>query len=141
MPPKANSGASGRTCRRKASVGRLGPENDRTVDRRVGGNDYPLGDENLDLGRRKAIEAALDEVAVMPVLLTLPAFALRPLDTSEFGPKARKDDRDRSEEAAPMAPRPAGMHRRAVGTTPAFNPHWLEGSVEVAGNKSMAPEA
>jgi hypothetical protein len=42
------------------------------------GDDYPLGDENLDLGRRKAVETALDEVAVIPVLLTLPVFALRP---------------------------------------------------------------
>jgi len=42
------------------------------------GDDYPLGDENLDLGRRNAVEAALDEIPLIPVLLALPAFALQP---------------------------------------------------------------
>jgi hypothetical protein len=140
MPPKTNTGASGRTCRRKASVGWLGPGNDRTVGRRMRGDKYPLGDKTLDLGRGKTVEAALDEVAVIPVLLALPTFALWPSNSGKLCPEARKDDRDRNEKAAPIASRSAGMDCPAVGTAPALDPHLLGESIEVAGNKSMAPE-
>ncbi len=131
---------SGRACRRKASVGRLGPENNRTVGRRMRSDDYPLGDENLNLSRRKTVKAALDEVPVIPVLLALPTFAPRPLNTGKFGSEACENDRDRSEKSAPMASRPAGMHCPTVGTAPALYPHRFSYAIEVTGHIAMPPE-
>jgi len=140
MPPRANSGASGRTCRRKASVEWFGPGNDRTVGRRMSGDNYPLGDETLDLDRGKTVEAALDEVAAIPVLLSLAALALRPSKPSKLRHQARKDDRDRREKAPPMACRSAGVHRRAVGTAPALYPGWLREAVKVARDVAVPPQ-
>jgi hypothetical protein len=41
----------------------------------MGGHDDEVGQEFVDLRRRLAVEAALDDVAALPILLALPALA------------------------------------------------------------------
>ena len=96
--------------------------------------------EFIDRYRREPIEAALDEIAPMPVLLALAALVPRPGESTELGGKAREDDRDRSEEAPPMGRRTACMHRPAFDTAPALHPDLLRETVEVAPDIAMPPE-
>lgn len=103
-------------------------------------NDDAGSAECIDRRGWKPVEPALDEIATIPVLLSLPALVFPPLKPSELASQAGQDGYDRRKKSSPVAVRPAGMHRAAVGAAPALDPKRLGEIVEVAENVAMAPE-
>jgi hypothetical protein len=97
-------------------------------------------EQNLDRRRRKPIEAALDAIAAIPVLLALPAFAFRPGNPRKLAVQAGDDCCDGGEESTPMTVWAAGVHCATVRAAPAFDPERIRTIIEIARDIAVPPK-
>ena len=104
------------------------------------GQDNACGEKHLNRRRRETIEPALDDIAAIPVLLALAAFALRPGSSRQFTVQAGYNGHDGGEEPAPVAVGSAGMHRATVLAAPALYPKPFGDSIEVALDIAVPPK-